>query len=61
MAADPAPRWTPLTLPQWYSQGERTVARVTGTAVWYHRGKPPAPIRWVRVPEPQGGFELPAL
>ena len=35
MATDPATRWTPLTLPRWYSQGERTVEIVDGTAVWY--------------------------
>ncbi|HYQ91472.1 MAG TPA: transposase [Candidatus Competibacteraceae bacterium] len=57
VAADPATRWTPLTLPRWYSQGERTVEMVTGTAVWYHSGKPPVPIRWVLVRDLQGSFE----
>jgi hypothetical protein len=27
---------------------------VTGTAVWYHAGSPPAPIRWVLVRDPTG-------
>lgn len=57
VAADPATRWTPLTLPRWYSQGERAVEMVTGTAVWYHSGKPPVPIRWVLVRDLQGSFE----
>ncbi|HYR05962.1 MAG TPA: transposase [Gallionella sp.] len=56
-AADPATHWTPLTLPRWYSQGARTVEIVTGTAVWYHSGKPPVPIRWVLVRDPHGRFE----
>ena len=30
---------------------------VTGTAVWYHSGKPPVPIRWVRVRDPHGRFK----
>ena len=55
--ADPATRWTLLTLPRWYSQGERTVEIVSGTAVWYHSGKPPVPIRWVLVRDPRGGLE----
>lgn len=57
VAADPATRWTPLTLPRWYSQGERAVEMVTGTAVWYHSGKPPVPIRWVLVRDLQGSVE----
>lgn len=60
-AADPATHWTPLTLPRWYSQGARTVELVTGTAVWYHSGKPPVPIRWVLVRDLHGRFELQAF
>ena len=55
--ADPATRWTPLTLPRWYSQGERTVETVSGAAVWYHSDKPPVPIRWVLVRDPQNQFD----
>jgi hypothetical protein len=55
--ANPTPRWTPLTLQRWYSQGERTVEITTATAVWYHSGKPPVSIRWVLVNDPDGGFE----
>ena len=31
------------------------------TAVWYHTGLPPAPIRWVLIRDPQGGFDPQAL
>lgn len=55
--ADPATCWTFLTLPRWYSQGERTVEIVSGTAVWYHGGKPPVPLRWVLVRDPRSSFE----
>ena len=44
-------------MPRWSSQGERTVEIASGTAVWYHSGKPPVPIRWVLVRDPQGKFE----
>ena len=30
-------------------------------AVWYHSGKPPVPIRWVLVRDPEGEFESQAL
>jgi hypothetical protein len=33
----------------------------TGTAVWYHSGKVPVPIRWVLVRDPLGHFETRAL
>ena len=34
---------------------------VSGTAVRYHSGKPPVPIRWVLVRDPRGGLELQAF
>ena len=40
----------------WYGNGERQLEFCTNTAVWYHSGKPPVPIRWVLVREPKGQF-----
>ena len=34
---------------------------VTDTAVWYHTGKPPVPIRWVLIRDPQANFRPQAL
>ena len=34
---------------------------VRWTAVWYHSGMPPVPIRWVLVRDPQGEFDTQAL
>lgn len=45
----------------WYGQGKRRVEIATGTAVWYHGGKVPVPIRWVLVRDPLGQFETRAL
>lgn len=42
-------RWTPLKVSQWYGRSDRTVEIATGTAVWYHAGKPALPLRWVLV------------
>jgi hypothetical protein len=45
----------------WYHEAERVVELVSATAVWYHTGMPPLPIRWVLVRDPRGQFEPQAL
>ncbi len=60
-AADATTNWTPLTVTHWYGQRERTVEIVSETAVWYHTGLPPVPIRWVLIRDPQGRFAIQAL
>ena len=39
----------------------RTVELTSQTAVWYRSGKPPVPLRWVLVRDPQGEFTPQAL
>jgi hypothetical protein len=51
---DKATRWTQLSTPYWYGDRRRLLEIATGTAVWYHSGLPPAPIRWVLVRDPTG-------
>lgn len=53
--------WTNVTVPGWYGEPERVVEVVSDTAVWYHPGLPPVPIRWVLVRDPQGKFDSQAL
>ena len=48
-------------VPRWYSEGPRDVEVVSQTAVWYHTGLPPVPIRWVLIRDPQGTFATQAL
>ena len=55
--ADPATVWTPITLTEWYGGQTRTPEYVSATAVWYHNGMPPSPIRWVLVRDPSGERE----
>src|SRR5512144_1166711 len=57
VVADPNTCWTGLTVPRWYSQPNRRLELTSGTAVWYHTGKPPVPIRWVLVRDPPGKFD----
>jgi hypothetical protein len=61
LAADPITRWTEITVAHWYGAGERTVEVVSATAVWYHSGLPPVPLRWVLIRDPQGRFATQAL
>ena len=61
VAGDPATAWTGATVAQWYGRGERRVELVSATAVWYHCGLPPVPIRWVLIRDPLGHFETQAL
>jgi hypothetical protein len=58
---DPQTKWTPLVVPYWYGEKDRPVEVATGTAVWYHHGLPPLPLRWVLVRDPQGSFPTQAL
>ena len=58
---DPATPWQRVTVPGWYSGGEREIEVSTDTAVWRHGGMPTVPIRWVLVRDPIGRFESQAL
>ena len=52
--ADPATVWSPHVVALWYGQRDRAIETATGTAVWYHGGLPPLPIRWMIVRDPTG-------
>jgi DDE superfamily endonuclease len=58
--ADPTTRWDRATV-RWYAGGTRPVEVASGTAVWYHPGRPVVPIRWVLIRDPAGEFEPQAL
>src|SRR3989304_3978821 len=54
-------RWKKVLVPQWYGEGRRVVEIVSQTAVWFHNGLPPLPIRWVLIRDPKGRFKPQAL
>jgi len=54
-------RWTRITIPDGYGEGAREIEIVSSTAVWYHSGQPPVPIRWVLIRDPKGKFKTQAL
>jgi hypothetical protein len=61
VAEGPATIWTPVTVRGWYGGKERVVELASDTAVWYHTGLPPVPLRWVLIRDPQEEFETQAL
>jgi len=58
--AAPQTVWSALALP-WYNGQTRSMEIVSETAVWYHAGKPPVPIRWVIVRDPASEYAPVAL
>jgi hypothetical protein len=49
--------WTSVVVSQWYNAQQRKLLVATGTALWYHAGIAPVPIRWVLVRDPTGEHE----
>jgi hypothetical protein len=50
---DPATVWQSVPI-RWYDGQDRAMEIVTGTALWYHPGMKPLPLRWVLARDPQG-------
>ncbi len=61
VAADPGAAWTALIVAHWYGGGPRIVEVASATAVWYHCGLPPVPLRWLLIRDPHGHFATQAL
>jgi DDE superfamily endonuclease len=55
--ADPKTVWTRITMAEWYGGQSRTLDYVSGSAIWYSSGMPPAAIRWILVRDPSGERE----
>lgn len=51
---DPATIWKTIVMPEWYGGKRCRLQFTSGTAIWYHGGMPPLPIRWVLVRDPAG-------
>jgi hypothetical protein len=48
--------WTTVSL-AWYDGQRREMQITSASTVWFHVGKPPLPIRWVLVRDPQGDYD----
>jgi len=53
--------WQPLVVQEWYGEKRREIEICSDTAVWYHSGKPPLPVRWVLIRDPKKKFKSQAL
>ena len=60
LLGQPTTVWTAVTVP-WYDGTLRILEIASDTAVWYHSGKAPVPIRWVLIRDPLGEFEPQSL
>jgi hypothetical protein len=58
---DPATKWQQVCFSQWYGEQNKAMEVASGTAVWYHSGKPIVPLRWVLVSDPAGKLDPVAL
>jgi len=58
---EPPTRWQRVVLAGWYGGKPTEVELTSATAIWYHTGLPPVPIRLVLVRDPQGKFESQAF
>jgi len=54
MLTAPVTVWNTGRMAPWYGRRERCVQITSATAVGYHSGLPPVPIRWVLVRDPAG-------
>jgi len=54
-------RWKRLVVKKWYAEKQRLIEITSQTAVWFHSGQPPVPIRWVIVRDPLKRFKTQAL
>lgn len=53
--------WTRVQISNWYGERGRLIDITSSTAVWYHAGHSPVPIRWVLLRDPLGKFRSQAL
>jgi hypothetical protein len=61
ISEDKRTRWKRLILQKWYGEKKRNIEITSNTAVWFHSGQPPLPIRWVIVRDPKKIFKTQAL
>ena len=61
VAEDKDTRWKRLTVQEWYGEKKRDIEITSQTAIWFHSGKAPLPIRWVIVRDPKNIFKTQAL
>ena len=55
LLSNPITPWETITVSSWYGRKDQKTLEITSdTALWYRRGTPPRPVRWVLVRDPEG-------
>ncbi len=60
LVGNPYTPWEAIVVKDWYAQGEYTLQITSCTAVWYHTGLPPVPIRARLDPRPERSLSNPS-
>ncbi|MFQ5448420.1 MAG: transposase [Saprospiraceae bacterium] len=60
-AEDPATQWQRVCFSKWYNEENKEMDIASGTALWYHTGKPVVPLRWVVIRDPERKLDPIAL
>jgi hypothetical protein len=58
---DPETPWQRLLVSHWYGRRAYEVELTSATAVWFHTGMTPVPLRWVLVRDPLGKLDAKAF
>lgn len=58
---DPKTKWRKIKIPKWYDHANIEMLICSSCAIWYRGGKPPVPIRWVLLKDPNGVIKSKAL
>jgi hypothetical protein len=61
MLTDATTVWQPVTVTGWYGTPQRRLEIGSQTAVWFHSGQTPVPVRWVLLRDPHGQFDPQAV
>ncbi len=61
VAENKSTHWKRFTVQEWYGEKRRMIEITSQTAIWFHSGQPPLPIRWVIVRDPKQRFKTQAL
>jgi DDE superfamily endonuclease len=61
ISEDKHTRWRHVLVQEWYGEKPRNIEINSSTAIWFHAGQPPLPIRWVIVRDPKKIFKTQAL
>lgn len=58
---NPKTKWQKVRFSEWYGEKGKLLETTSGTPIWHHPGKPPVPVRWVLVRDPEAELDPTAI